>query len=102
MNHRRTPPTGKFHAWNDTQRLRFYFNLALDNNERLLYNKSMKSPCCQLQAKRFGKDRKGTQRFRCNACGKTFAAPVVKPLGSMHLPVERGLQRWNFCSKVVR
>lgn len=51
----------------------------------------MKSPCCQFDSKRFGKDRKGTQRYRCHGCGKTFAAPSVKPLGSMHLPVEKGI-----------
>lgn len=27
---------------------------------------------CKTKAKRFGKDRKGTQRFRCNVCRKTF------------------------------
>ena len=59
----------------------FILTQAIENYERSLYNKTMKSPCCQFQAKRFGKDRKGTQRFRCNACGKTFAAPVVKPPG---------------------
>ncbi len=51
----------------------------------------MKSPCCQFESKRFGKDRKGTQRYRCHGCGKTFAAPVVKPFDSMHLPVEKGI-----------
>jgi transposase-like protein/IS1 family transposase len=27
---------------------------------------------CKIQAKRFGKDRKGTQRYRCLSCRKTF------------------------------
>jgi transposase-like protein/IS1 family transposase len=51
----------------------------------------MKSPCCQFEAKRFGKDRKGTQRYRCNDCGKTFALRTERPLDSMHLPVQKGI-----------
>ena len=51
----------------------------------------MKSPCCQFESKRFGKDRKGTQRYRCHGCGRTFAAPVAKPFDSMHIPVEKGI-----------
>ncbi len=46
---------------------------------------------CQIQAKRFGKDRKGNQRFRCNTCRKTFQSPKDKPLGSMYLPIDKAL-----------
>ncbi len=46
---------------------------------------------CQIQAKRFGKDRKGNQRFRCARCGKTFQEAKDKPLGSMYLPLEKAL-----------
>ena len=51
----------------------------------------MESPCCQFEAKRFGKDRKGVQRFRCNGCGKTFSFRPNNPLGSMHLPLDKGI-----------
>jgi transposase-like protein len=47
---------------------------------------------CQLQAKRFGKDRKGVQRFRCNSCKKTFSELQDRPLGTMRLSMEKVLQ----------
>jgi transposase-like protein len=43
---------------------------------------------CRIEAKRFGKDRKGNQRYRCNTCSKTFAAPQEKPLEGMYLPMD--------------
>jgi transposase-like protein/IS1 family transposase len=30
---------------------------------------------CQIQCKKFGKDRKGYQRYRCGQCSKTFTEP---------------------------
>jgi len=47
---------------------------------------------CQLQAKRFGKDRKGVQRYRCNGCQKTFLELQERPLGTMRLSMEKALQ----------
>jgi transposase-like protein/IS1 family transposase len=44
---------------------------------------------CQAPAKRFGKDRKGNQRFRCRSCRKTFSERPVRPIGVMLLPVEK-------------
>jgi transposase-like protein/IS1 family transposase len=44
---------------------------------------------CRTECKRNGRDRKGTQRFRCNQCSKTFLTPRVKPLDGMYLPVEK-------------
>lgn len=46
---------------------------------------------CQLEAKRFGKDRTGNQRFKCNTCRKTFSSPKEKPLGNMQLKLDRAL-----------
>ena len=47
---------------------------------------------CELQTKKFGKDRKGVQRFRCNGCKKTFSELQDRPLGTMRLPMEKALQ----------
>lgn len=47
---------------------------------------------CQLKAKRFGKDRKGTQRYRCNGCRKTFSELQDCPLGTMRLPIEKAIK----------
>jgi transposase-like protein len=47
---------------------------------------------CQLKAKRFGKDRKGIQRYRCNGCRKTFSELQDRPLGTMRLPIEKAIQ----------
>jgi transposase-like protein/IS1 family transposase len=46
---------------------------------------------CQIEATRFGKDRKGNQRYRCAKCRKTFQESKEKPLGSMYLPIEKAL-----------
>src|SRR5262245_57417797 len=48
-------------------------------------------PACQSPAKRFGKDRKGNQRFRCRTCRKTFSERPERPLGAMRLPLDRAL-----------
>src|SRR5438105_10400338 len=49
------------------------------------------SSCESTNSKRFGKDRKGNQRYRCLDCGKTFSGPKDKPLDEMRLPMEKAL-----------
>lgn len=51
----------------------------------------MNCPTCSAQAQKFGKDRKGNQRFRCIACKKTFSEPRQKPLGKMILAEDKAL-----------
>ena len=51
----------------------------------------MNCPTCSAQAQKFGKDRKGNQRFRCLACNKTFSEPRQKPLGKMILSEDKAL-----------
>lgn len=46
---------------------------------------------CNGETKKHGTDRKGNQRFRCLACGKTFTAPQDKPLDEMRLPMEKAV-----------
>jgi transposase-like protein/IS1 family transposase len=46
---------------------------------------------CKIEAKKFGKDRYGNQRFRCNQCRKTFQAFKEKLLGNMYLAEEKAL-----------
>jgi len=46
---------------------------------------------CRIECKRFGKDRKGNQRYRCNQCSKTFQEHQEKPLDDMRLPVEKAV-----------
>jgi transposase-like protein/IS1 family transposase len=52
----------------------------------------MTCPTCDKPAKRFGKDRKGNQRFRCLSCGKTFQEPRIKTLDNMSLDEDKALQ----------
>ena len=52
----------------------------------------MNCPSCKsTNFKRFGKDRKGNQRYRCLSCNKTFSEPKDKPLDEMRLPLEKAL-----------
>ncbi len=44
---------------------------------------------CRTECKRKGRDRKGTQRFQCRQCSKTFLEPREKPLDGMYLPIEK-------------
>lgn len=51
----------------------------------------MNCQTCNAPTKKFGKDRKGNQRYRCLTCKKTFLEPREKPLGNMSLPVEKAI-----------
>lgn len=51
----------------------------------------MTCPTCNSEARRFGKDRKGNQRFQCLTCKKTFSEPREKPLGEMTLAMDKAL-----------
>lgn len=55
----------------------------------------MNCPNCESLTKKHGTDRKGNQRFRCLACGKTFAEPKTKTLGNMYLPEDKALACLN-------
>ena len=47
---------------------------------------------CEIRAGKYGKDRTGTQRFRCKKCGKTFLEPQDKPLDHMRIPMDKAVQ----------
>lgn len=51
----------------------------------------MQCPSCQTEARKFGKDRDGNQRFQCLACKKTFSDRPARPLGDMRLPLDKAL-----------
>jgi transposase-like protein/IS1 family transposase len=44
---------------------------------------------CRIECKRHGKDRRGTQRYQCHQCRKTFLEALEKPLEGMYLPIEK-------------
>jgi transposase-like protein/IS1 family transposase len=46
---------------------------------------------CKIEAQKFGKDRKGNQRYRCNQCRKTFQEYKERLLGNMILSEEKSL-----------
>ena len=46
---------------------------------------------CRIECKRKGRDRKGSQRFQCRQCSKTFLEPQAKPLEGMYLLQSIGL-----------
>src|SRR5437867_4092690 len=51
----------------------------------------MNCQSCQGKTKRFGKDRKGNQRFRCLSCGKTFSEIQPRLLGRMTLAEDKAI-----------
>ena len=44
---------------------------------------------CKTQCSKFGRDRKGYQRFRCRTCDKTFTQPHNGHLPGMHVSNEK-------------
>src|SRR6266850_4070031 len=46
---------------------------------------------CKIEAKKFGKDRKGNQRYRCAQCRKTFQEMKERLLGNMILSEDKTL-----------
>ena len=51
----------------------------------------MLCPTCQNEARKFGKDRYGNQRFQCETCRKTFSDRPAKPLDEMRLSLDKAL-----------
>jgi len=52
----------------------------------------MQCPTCQTEARKFGRDRDGNQRYQCLTCRKTFADRPVRPLGDMRIDLDRAIQ----------
>ena len=52
----------------------------------------MLCPTCQVEARKFGKDREGNQRRQCQTCRKTFSERPANPLGAMRLEMTKALQ----------
>ena len=52
----------------------------------------MQCPACQSEARKFGKDRDGNQRFQCLTCRKTFADRPTRPLGDMRIDMDKALK----------
>lgn len=44
---------------------------------------------CQIAARKFGKDRKGNQRYKCNQCKRTFQELQERPLGVMRISLDK-------------
>jgi transposase-like protein/IS1 family transposase len=44
---------------------------------------------CEIECTKSGKNRNGSQRFRCSKCGKKFSQE--KPLGTMYLPTAKAV-----------
>jgi transposase-like protein/IS1 family transposase len=51
----------------------------------------MNCPTCQSEARKFGRDRKGNQRFQCMTCKATFADRPTRLLGDMRIELEKAL-----------
>src|SRR6516164_368219 len=51
----------------------------------------MQCPTCQSEARKFGRDRYGNQRYQCQECRRTFSDRPVRPLDEMRLPLDKAL-----------
>lgn len=47
--------------------------------------------CQHAHTKKFGKDRKGNQRYRCLDCGKTWIEYQPRPIGDMRIPMDKAV-----------
>ncbi len=59
----------------------------------------MQCPTCQNEARRFGKDRYGNQRYQCLTCKKTFSDRPAKPLDEMRLPLDKAILCLNLLTE---
>src|SRR5260370_33732192 len=57
----------------------------------------MQCPTCQSEARKFGRDRAGNQRYQCQVCRKTFSDRPARPLDEMRLPLDKAL----FCLQLL-
>jgi transposase-like protein len=48
--------------------------------------------CQRLSCKKHGRNRNGSQRYKCQLCQATFSEETVKPLGELRLSVEHAAQ----------
>jgi transposase-like protein/IS1 family transposase len=51
----------------------------------------MQCQTCGSEARKFGRDRHGNQRWQCLTCRKTFTDLPVRPLDEMRLPLNKAL-----------
>ena len=54
-------------------------------------------PDCQRPARRFGRNRNGSQRYRCNACAMTFTDEATRPADRRCLSTDRAV----FCLRML-
>src|SRR6185503_16924655 len=52
---------------------------------------------CKIEAKKYGKDRKGNQRYRCAQCRKTFQEMKENVLGNMRISLDKA----EMCLKLM-
>src|SRR6266540_2595408 len=53
--------------------------------------KTMTCESCNVECRRFGKHRNGSQRFRCPQCGKTYTEAHARLFGAMTVPEDKAL-----------
>ena len=51
----------------------------------------MNCPTCQNEARKFGRDRRGNQRYQCLTCRLTFTDLPARPLDEMRIPLDKAL-----------
>lgn len=51
----------------------------------------MQCPTCQNEARKFGRDRHGNQRFQCLTCARTWTDIPALPLDEMRIPLDKAL-----------
>ena len=57
----------------------------------------MLCPFCETLARRFGRNRNGSQRYQCLACGRTFTDEATRPEDGRRLPFDQAI----FCLRLL-
>ena len=60
---------------------------CLYNTNRLLYTAFMKCDACQVECAKFGKNRNGSQRFRCLTCKRTYSEVLTDRVEGSTIPM---------------
>lgn len=57
----------------------------------------MNCPICNQSARKFGRNRNGSQRYRCDECRKTFTDETTRPADRRELPHDKAVM----CLKMI-
>jgi transposase-like protein len=83
------PTTGRAHPQAEAERTGFLGPPPFSLSHLKKAREKMTCHNCRIECRKFGKTRKGQQRYRCCQCYKTYSGPRNEHLGGMYTAPEK-------------